>query len=252
MQEGDTGVSHGWSELDLSTPQSAGAWRLGGYLNYVTSDYLFDIPQAWADSYTPGMYLATGRFRDGGQGAEGPSVIAYGPWNEGNPPAVGSTLAAVPLLLYGSVYESAPPKMNDYHHSDEWSGGAWLTAGDKAAVIFVGTKGQGSCWYGCADGTDAPPWPPDCNRGWWSTSFVGQILFYNPADLAAVAMGEMESHEPQPYATLDIDPVLYHVQSTQEWHHLGAASFDRDRGLLYIFEPHGDGDKPLIHVWRVE
>jgi hypothetical protein len=142
--------------------------------------------------------------------------------------------------------------MDGYHHSDEWSGGAWLTAGSKAAVIFVGTKGTGDCWYGCADGTDEPPWPPDCDRGWWSTGFVGQILFYDPADLAAVAQGTMQSWEPQPYAMLKIDEYLYHITSSQQWHHLGAVTFDRERGLLYISEPLADDDKPLIHVWKVE
>jgi hypothetical protein len=252
LQELDDGPSHGWCELDLSNPQPAGIWRIGGYVNYVSTDYMFEIPQAWADAYTPGQYLATGRFRDGGQGAEGPSLIAYGPWNEGNPPAPDSTLSATPLILYGSVYEENPPAMNDYHHSDEWSGAAWLSAGNDSAVIFVGTKGQGECWYGCADGTDAPPWPDDCNRGWWSTSFVGQMLFYDPSDLAAVAQGEMQPFEPQPYATLDLDPYLYHIASTQQWYHVGAADFDRERGLLYIFEPLADGDKPLLHVWRAE
>ncbi|MBU0705199.1 MAG: hypothetical protein KKC18_15220, partial [Chloroflexi bacterium] len=252
LDEGATNPSHGWCDLDLSNPQPAGPWRIGDHWNYVTADYIFDIPQAWADAYTPGMYLATGRYRDGGQGGKGPSLFAYGPWNEGNPPAPGATLSATPLLLYGNAYEENPPAMNAYHDSDEWNGAAWLTAGDKSAVIFVGTKGQGKCWYGCADGTDEPPWPDDCNRGWWSDSFVGQILFYNPADLAAVARGEMEPSEPQPYATLEIDEYLYHIQSPQQWHHVGAASFDRERGLLYIFEPLADGDKSLVHVWRVE
>jgi hypothetical protein len=78
------------------------------------------------------------------------------------------------------------------------------------------------------------------------------MLFYDPADLAAVAQGEIESYEPQPYATLDVDAYLYHVESTQQWYHLGAASFDRERGLLYVFEPLADEDKPLVHVWRIE
>jgi lysophospholipase L1-like esterase len=256
MGEGETNPSHGWCELDLSNPQAAGAWRIGDYWNYVTTDSIFAIPQAWADANTPGMYLATGRFRDGGQGAQGPSLFAYGPWNEGNPPPPDSTLSAVPLLLYGNIYTPGSPTMNNYHHSDEWAGGTWLTAGDKSAIIFVGTKGTGDCWYGCSDGTvwpDEPPYPPECpERGWWSTGFVGQIIFYDPADLAAVVRGEMETWEPQPYATLEIDEYLYHVQSTQQWHHVGAASFDRERGLLYVFEPLADGDKSLIHVWRVE
>ena len=256
MGEGETNPSHGWCEMDLSNPQPAGLWRIGDYWNYVTTDYIFAIPRAWADANTPGMYLATGRFRDGGQGGKGPSLFACGPWNEGNPPAPGATLSATPLLLYGDAYKENSPAMSSYHDSDEWNGGAWLTAGDKSAVILVGTKGQGECWYGCSDGTvwpDESPFPPECpERGWWSTGFVGQILFYNPAGLAAVARGEMESSEPQPYATLGIDEYLYHVESGQQKHHIGAMAFDRERGLLYVFEPLADEDKSLVHVWRVE
>lgn len=247
LGDGETNPSHGWSELDLSDPQTAGAWRVGEYWNYVTTDYILAIPQSWADANTPGMYLATGRYRDGGQGARGPSLFAYAPWDEGNPPAPGATLAAVPLLLYTDVTATDSFTMDGYSHSDEWSGAAWLTAEDKAAVVFVGTKGQGETWYGNRDG----PCLECDDRGWWADRFVGQILFYDPADLASFARGEMESHEPQPYATLEIDEHLYHIDSEQQLHHVGAASFDRERGLLYVFEPLADGDKSIVHVWRV-
>ncbi len=255
MGEGDTFPTHGWSELNLANPQTAGPWRIGEFWNYATCDYLFEIPQAWAQAYTPGMRLATGRFRDGGQGGMGPSLFAIGPWNHGNPPERGSTIDAIPLLLYSDVYSEENHTLNDYHHSDEWAGGAWLNVGDKSAVIFAGTKGQGDCWYGCQDGTvwpDEPPFPPECpERGWWSTTFVGQILFYNPADLAAVARGELESWAPQPYATLNIDSYLYNILSEQQWAHVGDVDFDREHGLLYILEPLADEDKSLVHVWRV-
>jgi hypothetical protein len=62
----------------------------------------------------------------------------------------------------------------------------------------------------------------------------------------------MELYEPQPYATLRIDDYLYHIDSTQVLSHVGAASFDRERGLLYVFEPLADEDKSLVHAWRVE
>ncbi|MCJ7724511.1 MAG: hypothetical protein MUP03_10300, partial [Anaerolineales bacterium] len=95
-------------------------------------------------------------------------------------------------------------------------------------------------------------YPPECpERGWWSTNFAGQILFYNPSQLASVGRGEMASWEPQPYAGLGIDDYLYHVESTQQKNHVGAVAFDRQRGYLFVMEPLADGDKSLIHVWKV-
>lgn len=253
MQELEANPSHGWCGLDLSDPQTAGTWRIGDYLDYVTTDYIFAIPPEWADLHTPGYRLATGRFRDGGQGAEGPSIIAYGPWNQGDPPAPGTALSATPLLLYGNVYEANPQALAGYHHADEWAGGAWLTAGEASAVVFVGTKGVGDCWYGCQDGTVwEEPYPPACpERGWWSTYLVGRMIFYDPNDLAAVAAGTRAPSAPQPYAALDIDSVLFAHQGAREKYHTGDCAFDRARGLIYVLEPLVDNDKPIVHVWKV-
>jgi hypothetical protein len=263
FQEELPAPSHGWSALDLSNPQSAGAWVLGDFSPYSINDYLFPIPEDWAATHVPGTRLATGRFRDGGWSGQGPSLLAYNPPGGDSPPPAGTRLPASPLILYASTLDTEilDPSltMRDYHHADEWSGGAWLTAGDKQGVIFVGTKGQGDCWYGFANGVvwpEEPPYPevpdpPYDDRGWWSTTFEGQIIFYDPDDLAAVAQGEMASYEPQPYATLNIDPILYHVNSVQQKEHVGAATFDRERGLLYVMEPLVDEEKPLVHAWQL-
>ncbi len=55
-------------------------------------------------------------------------------------------------------------------------------------------------------------------------------------------------YEPQPYATLIIDPYLYSIQSRQQKHHLGAVAFDRENGILYVLEPLADEEKSLIQV----
>ncbi|MCP4689773.1 MAG: hypothetical protein GY859_17100 [Desulfobacterales bacterium] len=255
LDEPNNGPTHGWCGLDLSNPGSAGVWAIGGYQNYLTTDYIFEIPGAWADLYTPGKLLAAGRYRDGGQAAQGPSLFAYGPWNEGNPPASGTTISTVPLLLYSAFGEVQQGILDGGHHTDEWNGGAWLTAGEKSAVIFVGSKGTGDNWYGCSNGVvwpEEPPYPPECDdRGWWSTGIEGRIIFYDPADLAAVAQGQMQPWSPLPYAVMNIDNQLYGIDSTRQKHHVSAAAFDREHGLLFIFEPYGDGDKPLVHVWEV-
>ncbi|MHC4563629.1 MAG: hypothetical protein ACYS8X_12765, partial [Planctomycetota bacterium] len=98
-----------------------------------------------------------------------------------------------------------------------------------------------------------PPVPdaPYDQRGWWSTSFTAQILFYDTADLAAVAAGALKPHEPQPYAVMDIEDVLYRTHTELDFYHVGAAAFDPSHGRLYVIEPRADEDKSIIHVWEV-
>ncbi len=259
MHEAQAVPSHGWCETDLSKPRTAGLWKVDRLWTYLTVDYMFPIPEAWAKDHARSMRLATGRFRDGGQGSMGPALFAIAPWRSGNPPKPGAELPAVTLLRYSSAYDERQHTLRDYHHSDEWSGGAWLTAGDRSAVAFVGTKGRGKCWYGFANGVvwpDEPPYPevppaPNDQRGWWSGEFEGLMLFYDTSDLAAVAAGEMEPWRPQPFATMEVDDVLYGIKSTQQLRHVGACAFDPARRMLYVIEFRGDGDKSLVHVWHV-
>jgi len=266
--------SHGWAELDLSNPQAAGPWVFDGYTNYVTNDYLFEIPPAWADAYLPGYRLATGRAREGLWSGRGIGLFAYAPWEDGNPPAPNATLTQVrPLLLYGRQDPGMPDIVSDeskamaeYKEADHWWGGAWLTAGERSAVIFVGTKALGKEWYGFANGMvwphdcteqnncpEPPEWPYD-DRGFWAEGYEAQIVFYDPANLAAVATGQMETWEPQPYAILSIQDVLYEPElnfADYKRDLVGAAAFDRVNSFLYVFERLADEYKSVVHVWQV-
>jgi hypothetical protein len=267
--------SHGWCNLNLADPQTAGFWNFDGYTNYTTNDYIFDIPTEWADTYTPGQYLASGRAREGPWSGFGPALFAYGPWNDGNPPLAGETLSAItPLLLYGVQEPGSPEIVSDESmvvngrlDADHWMGGAWLSAGGKSAVIFVGTKAIGDAWYGYANGVvweygcdetnscpEMPEWPYQ-DRGFWADEYQAQIIFYDPADLGAVARGEMETWEPQPYATLVLDEYLFDPElDPAEYKRdlVGAVAFDRGNGLLYIIERLADEYKSVVHVWQVE
>ena len=99
-------------------------------------------------------------------------------------------------------------------------------------------------------------------RGWWSTRFDAQFILYAPEDLAQVASGSMESWAPQPYASLDIDDVLFANPSgveadmlgsgDQRRYRIGEAAFDRASGLLYVLELFADGPQPVVHAWRIE
>ena len=246
----EDGPSHGCCGPELSRNDTWGPWRIGNLRIYSVNDYLFRIPRSWARRNTPGMFLVTGRFRDGGWSGQGPSLVALGTDMGANLPDAGSRLDALPLLMYTSTEDYDAPQfvMEGYHHSDEWSGGAWIEFSGMRAVIFVGTKGRGNCWYGDRNGPCL-----DCReeRGWWSDRFEGGFLFYDPDDFAAVARGEAAPHEPQPYDFMVVDARLFHVNSQQEWHHLGPCAWDESGGYFYVAEPHADGDRSVIHVWKV-
>ena len=269
--------SHGWSELALANPQPAGPWLFGGYTNYATSDYLFEIPESWSSSIPGAPRLVTGRFREGVWGGGGPTLLAYSLPEDGSTPAPRATLQEItPLLLYGmqepgrvEIISDASRQMNSYNMDDSWWGGAWLTSGDKSTVIFVGTKGLGSAWYGFANGVlwandcaeqnpstcpQVPEWPYE-NRGYWAEDYQPEILFYNPADLVAVANGQLDTWQPQPYASLDLTASFFNPEidlGNYKFELAGAVAYDRGGGLLYIIERLADEYKSVIHVWRVK
>jgi len=289
-------ASHGWFDPNLSAPNMQGSWFIGNQPLDGVNGYMFTIPQAWADQHTAGRYLATGRMRDGGQASMGPTLFAYRPWTEtGAAPANGTHISETVLLLYESSRNTNNIERNvrDYQHPDEWEGVDWLTTrSGKTAVLFAGTKSKGTkYWYGfinpkgadypcveveyvnqyttcrLADGTSCPA--EDLNgceghtseRGWWSTQFAAQFMLYDPADLARVAAGQMKSWEPQPYATVDIEPYLFHNPAgidpdslgtgVQRRYRIGSVAFDRNNGILYVLEMFADEAKPVVHVWQV-
>lgn len=260
--------SHGWFNPTLSDPDFQGEWFIGNQNLFSVNGYMFEIPSAWADTYTGGRYLATGRMRDGGQGGMGPTLFAYRPWNEdGSAPPFGTHLEEVTLLLYENAYNSEDiiRAMNGYQHPDEWNGGTWITTSSgKQAVLFAGTKSNGTkYWYGyvhpngaelpcvdahvtdfttCrnADGSACPAEDflgccnadaGECisNRGWWSTHFDAEFILYDPNDFAKVINGEIEPWQPQPYASIDIDEFLYFTIPEWEVAQLSTSNQRRER-----------------------
>lgn len=294
-------ATHAWISADLTHPNFQGTWFIGDYNFNSVNGYLFTIPQSWADMNTGGRMLATGRLKDGGWSGMGPSLFAYRPWLTGGAaPASGTHLDVTPLLLYQDSYtsEEIVRSMTGYQHPDEWEGGEWLTAsGGRSAVVFAGTKSNGAkYWYGyvhpggahlpCVDTdvtdfvtcrlADGSPCPSedfagccdgsggDCisMRGWWSTHFDAQIIFYDPAQFAQVSAGAIESWQPQPYAMLDIDEHLYLNPSgidleslgwgDQRRNRVGDVAYDAVNGYLYVLELYADGAKPVVHVWQLQ
>jgi len=249
-------TSHGWRELNLAAGPSVGLWYIGQESPHYTDDYLFAIPKDFADKYLGGRRLATGRYREGGLSGLGPALFAIAPWQHGNPPPPGATLKPITLIKYSPF--GGKHRMKDYRHCDLWTGGAWLTWKGKAAMVLVGTKSLGQCWYGYQGGMRHDTCQPRCpdslgHRGYWSTGTQPRFIFFDPADLAAVAQGKMKSWQPQPYASFNLAPYLFRPKKHGNDRYLvGAMAYDRRRGLLYVLERRAeDDDKSVVHVFRL-
>jgi hypothetical protein len=229
------------------------------------NDYMFSVPQTWADSFTSGRALIIGRARQGGISGLGPTLYAISPWNLGNPPPIFTELNFSKLLEYGSVYNATdttyPNSILNYNLADDWKGADWLSINNKSAVMIIGRKGLGDHWYGF-QGESTPlswiefniPFPdfyptdPD-GKGHRANHYTPMIILYDPVQLAAVASGSINSYEPQPYAALRLDTSIFYGRSKI----IKSASFDPINKILYAVEADAlqEGEN-LIHVWKLQ
>jgi len=208
------GAGHGFSDPDGTNPQ--GLWSLAGQDQRRLGGAISEIAPAWAAANLPaGQALITG-FEWESYGA-GPTIVAYDP----SDPAPGTTLPSTRLLAY-----SGTNPMTDWDRDDTWGGSAWLEAGADSAVVLLGRKDVTNMGGDSGAADDLHAW----------------ILFYDPADLAAVVAGG-NTYDPQPYATLDVSAEMFSVQE------LEAAAYDRERSLLFGIENNNGNE--TIHVWLV-
>ena len=249
-------LSHGLSTVDLSNNAFRGPWHLGPqnsgesrWHSYKNAGYIAEIPKGIADRYLNGMNFMSGlQISTGRQtSSQGPALYAYKIKDEGL--RAGGSLDAVPLLWYPMDNEMA-----GHHPSDSWQGAAWLTVGDKQAVIIVGRKGLGPVYYG-------PTRPGDCYdwKGYHASAYETQILFYRPEDILAGAKKRIPN-TPTWYRWDSKTPggSLNRFMFQDCGKEIGGCAYDRERNLLYISEfeaglasVNAYEELPVIHVLKI-
>ncbi len=252
----------------LATSEKLGAWYVGKTsqlpIDAMANDYLFQVPQSWADIHTSGKSLITGRCRDGGLSGLGPTLYAINLIKSTTPPPPNRELEMTTLLQYGPVEGSDnyhfPNAIDGYNHADSWRDADWISYQSQAAVMLIGNKARGNNWYGYQGENMLHDWvladlpypefqetDPD-GKGWRAHNYVPMIVFYDPAHLAAVANGQRESFSPQPYAAL-------HLRKNIFWgsrHEISSAGYDDINRRLYVTEYNAPADgRLLIHVWKL-
>jgi hypothetical protein len=252
----------------MGNPQ--GVWHIGDrpsaddlFHNARTSNYLFLAPRSFAAEHLEGKHLIAGNHREAGAlgGSQGPTLYAVAPWQDGNPPSSGQNLDALALLYYpeipecvweteGDINENPAPDLchfPNYRAADAWGGGVWLETESQRAILIVGQKGLGDNCYGSAEACGGDPCSP--YQGYHAHPYEPRILFYDPQELQAVRAGTKEPWEVLPYATLTPTDEVFGGACAA----LGAATHDRERGLIYVAEQEaGPCGETVIHVWQVE
>jgi len=251
--------SLGWSDLNMAGAQ--GVWHIGArpssdnvFHNGKTCNYLFQAPESFADANLSGKWLIAGNHREAGAfgGSQGPTLYALAPWKDGAPPTSGQNLDALALVYYPEIYDCvwvnpAVCHFSGYRAADNWGGGAWVQTTGASAILIFGRKGLGDSCYGTPEHCGGDPCVP--SKGYHAYPYEPQILFYDPEDLKAVVAGTKEPWEVLPYEIYSpADKMLGGECAT-----LGAAVYDRERGLLYVAEREaGPSGETVVHVWSVQ
>lgn len=250
--------SHGTSGLDMQSSVAEGLWHLGPmnsgspeWNSYKHAGYIFEIPPQEATKWFGGRNLISGlQISTGLQASsQGPAMFAYSLPPEGTAP--NTSIDAIPLVWYS---EQQP--LESHHPADRWTGGAWLTLGDKQAVVIAGRKSLGEFYYGDAR-------PQDCtqDKGYHGPPYEVEFLFYSPASLIHAAHGSMSSYGLKPWLRWDgksegggLNQYMFNTCGKQ----VGGMSYDRERNLLYLVQI--DAGKtsdneyealPIVHVFHL-
>lgn len=250
-------ATHGFSSVDLRRKDAQGPWHLGDSASAAPdchsdkhAGYIFSIPDAEAAKWFGGKNLISGLWTATGlqNSSHGPAMFAY---NLPNALPPGGSVEMLPLVWY-----SMQKPLDQHKPADRWGGGAWLTLGQKQAVIMIGQKSMGETYYGLAR-------PEDCSvdKGWHGTPYETQVYFYSPASLIHSAHGATQPNDVQPWMRWSdqsegggIGQYLF----PRCFRDVGGVAYDREHQLLYVSQPnagtvpdHPYHALPLIHVFRI-
>ncbi|MBN2556487.1 MAG: hypothetical protein JXA97_11155 [Anaerolineales bacterium] len=274
-----------FSHLDGSDAQ--GMFHVGPeeppYHGIKMGAYLFTVPQAYADAYLGGRTLVTGRARGTAPpdsegltsegsiagGSQGPTLFAFSPPEQGQ---TSGNLDALPMLYYRVRYPGcAGPDIGvggepidcdypAYSMCDDWTGAAFLQAGDQAAIAIAGLSGATNCYY-CGDPVDdsecrTDPLPGECDltcgesRGYHCGPYTRQVLFYDTEALGQAALGEVDPWSVLPYAVWEPEELYLPNPCC---YNMGGMAFDLEGGRLFLIERGlgGDQNAAVVHVWTV-
>jgi Bacterial Ig domain len=243
-------VSHFISPLDLNvTGDVRGPFQVGGTLGVqgfagFIDGYFGVVPAEWQP-------LLGGPVLNGNCCLSIITRTSYGPAASTIDPAQIGTVDPAPAtsLLY---YPQDHHTLGDWNVTSEFFGdaqakGVVFPKGSRS-VLFFGWKGTGPFCYD--DGPTAPlctdpVWP---YKGAHAFPYVYFVWAYDANDLAKVKSGLLNPWDVVPYAGWSL---TLPFAADDIMHRIEGATYDPATNRIFVTQAHGDGDRPLVHVFTV-
>ncbi len=232
-------------------------------------DYLFSVPDWYANKYLGGRTLVTGRSRgtpgvigssNTSAGSQGPTMFAFKPFSSDT---ASGNLDALPMLYYRTFFpECAGPNVGDkancdypdFTMNDTWTGASFVETGSKSAFMLLGIKGLGNNCYDNADGSGIACNDPCSDaHGYHCNPYEREVIFYDVSEIGKIAQGEKDPWSVVPYEIWRPDEFFFDGQTCSG---LGGMTFDQDNNRLYMIEKGLDGfnniNRAAVHVFEVK
>jgi len=224
------------SSLDLSDANNFDGWySFNGVTAFprALAGYMTLIPNEW--HVLLGGPALTGQAAVSiiGSSSDGPSATVFDPDEVGN----SANLHGTTLVFY---------PIDEFRHPDFEAKGSMVAGmafpNGTRSVLFFGTRAQHPYCYGTNEDC---PYSCFIHKG-PHNEFKHAIWAYDANDFLRVKNSEVEPWEVMPYATWEFDDITTgNCASTR----FGGATFDQERGILYVVESFGD--TPEVHAFQI-
>jgi hypothetical protein len=218
------------------------------------SGYMTTIPNEWQAAFGGTAITGNSNLSIITRTSLGPSAFVFDPGEVDIKPVV----TASPLVYY-------PPdhwNIGDFSTANPYSNqttkitGVVFPGGSKS-VLFFGRHGL-SCCYGTGTSNDALTGKPvgngsnycydpaDDSKGTHGYPYVHQVWAYDANDMLSVKNGTKNPWDITPYAVW-----TYELPFQTPGRNIIGATYDPATQRIFISQDHGDGNLPVIHVFRV-
>jgi hypothetical protein len=250
-------LSHFVSGTNLTTRRDVyGPYEVGTLGAGFVSGYFGHVPVDWQAALGGPVVNGNCCLSIISRTSYGPALFAIQPADLGTV----MPLPAAPLVYYPSSNPLAPwDSTNILFNGTTQITGVVFPNGSRSALFF-GRHGTGTFCYGPGTSdsklagkpdSEGNTWcydPMDSSKGTHAYPYEHRVWAYDAADLAAVRRGERQPWEPRPYAIWQL-PLPY---TPSGFARLLGATYDPSTNRIFVSQGYGDGELPVVHVFRVQ